>query len=626
MRQFGVRAGDGPRAKTRVLQSWLLAVLLASPTAGAAPIGTAFSYQGRLADAGNPASGSYDLQFALYDASVGGAQVGPILVRSGVPVANGLFTVALDFGATPFAGNGQWVEIAVRLGSSGAFTTLSPRQELTPTPNALFSAITGDTTVQRRTVAPTCAVGQYVRSLAPDGTPTCAADANSGGTVTSVGSGPGLTGGPLTGAGSLSIATGGVVSGMIANGAVGAAQIDTSQVQTRLAGLCPLGEYLRGVNSNGSVVCGTFSLPPILTTVDEPANQVGNYTSIAIGTDSFPVISYFDSTANSLKVAKCLNVACSGTSTTTTVDDPANSVGQYTSIAIGTDGFPVISYFDSTAAALKVAKCLNAACTGTSTISTVDDPANSVGQYSSIAIGIDGFPVISYQDATAATLKVAKCLNAACTGTSTITIVDNPANNVGYYTSIAIGTDGFPVISYHDNTALSLKVAKCLNAACGGSSTITIVDDPAINVGFQTSIAIGSDGFPVVAYQDSDGTTNALRVAKCANAACTGTSTITIVDHPANHVGYYTSIAIGADSFPVISYHDNTAGTLKVAKCLNAACTGTSTITIVDDPPNAVGHYSSIAIGTDGLPVISYLDQTAGALKVAKCNKPSCAP
>ena len=43
-----------------------------------------------------------------------------------------------------------------------------------------------------------------------------------------------------------------------------------------------------------------------------------------------------------------------------------------------------------------------------------------------------------------------------------------------------------------------------------------------------------------------------------------------------------------------------------MAKCANAACTGVPTITTVDDPVNDVGHYTSIAIGTDGLPVISY--------------------
>ena len=101
----------------------------------------------------------------------------------------------------------------------------------------------------------------------------------------------------------------------------------------------------------------------------------------------------------------------------------------YTSIAIGTDGRPVISYYDETAGALKVAKCANAACTGVPTsITTVDDPANNVGaNTSSIAIGNDGLPVISYHvDSADGALKVAKCANAACTDVPTITPVDDP--------------------------------------------------------------------------------------------------------------------------------------------------------------------------------------------------------
>ena len=60
----------------------------------------------------------------------------------------------------------------------------------------------------------------------------------------------------------------------------------------------------------------------------------------------------------------------------------------------------------------------------------------------------------------------------------------------------------------------------------------------------------------------------------------------------------------------VISYHDQTAGALKVAKCGNAACTVGNAITAVDDHANNVGLFTSIAIGTDGLPVISYRDHT----------------
>ena len=90
-------------------------------------------------------------------------------------------------------------------------------------------------------------------------------------------------------------------------------------------------------------------------------------------------------------------------------------------------------------------------------------------------------------------------------------------------------------------------------------------------------------------------------------------------------VGEQSSLAIGADGLPVISYHNASDDTLRVAKCNDAACSGgNEAITTVDDPVNQVGWYNAIAIGSNGFPVIVYLDHTAGALKVVKCNSASC--
>jgi hypothetical protein len=105
--------------------------------------GTAFTYQGRLNDGINPASGTYHLRFALFDALTVGNQVGSPLTNSPVSVSNGLFTVTLDFGAN-FPGADRWLEIGVRTNGSGTFSTLSPRQQLTATPYAITAgAVTG---------------------------------------------------------------------------------------------------------------------------------------------------------------------------------------------------------------------------------------------------------------------------------------------------------------------------------------------------------------------------------------------------------------------------------------------------------------------------------------------------
>jgi hypothetical protein len=94
---------------------------------------------------------------------------------------------------------------------------------------------------------------------------------------------------------------------------------------------------------------------------------------------------------------------------------------------------------------------------------------------------------------------------------------DRRTGVVGSMTSIAVAPDGMPIASYQDFTHQSLKVAKCANAACSGSALITTLDGEP-NVGLASAIAIGADGFPVVIYQN--GFTSNLKLARCSNAAC----------------------------------------------------------------------------------------------------------
>lgn len=102
-----------------------------------APVGPGFTYQGQLKVSGAPANGQFDFVFKLYDASAAGVQVGSTITQENVVVANGLFTVKLDFGVGVFGSGARWLDIAVRPGAStGAVTPLTPRQELAPAPYA----------------------------------------------------------------------------------------------------------------------------------------------------------------------------------------------------------------------------------------------------------------------------------------------------------------------------------------------------------------------------------------------------------------------------------------------------------------------------------------------------------
>lgn len=98
-----------------------------------------FTYQGKLSDAGVPANGNYEIKFGLADALSGGS-VFSTLTKDPVNVADGVFTVELDYGTAPFIGFDRWIEISVRpSGSAHPFEVLSPRQALTSTPYAMHA-------------------------------------------------------------------------------------------------------------------------------------------------------------------------------------------------------------------------------------------------------------------------------------------------------------------------------------------------------------------------------------------------------------------------------------------------------------------------------------------------------
>jgi hypothetical protein len=357
-----------------------------------------------------------------------------------------------------------------------------------------------------------------------------------------------------------------------------------------------------------------------------PATNVGKYSSIAVGNDDNPVIAYVDHTNYDLKVVKCNDPACVGEDETiSVVDGASNSVGTHTDIVIGTSGNPIISYGGSAESITKVVMCGNPSCSTGNTITTVE---NVRGEFTSIAIGADGLPVISYHDLNGWDLKVAKCTGDGAdadaidcsSGTpdpnpewvvTTIEAVPSGANG----TSIAICTapgcpDNNPVVSYNDVTSgtYSLKVLKCGSLDCSSGNTITTVDSgPPGGIGEFNSIAIGADNLPVISYEGYSGNQD-LKVAKCGNPACSSGNTITGCP----------------DNNPVVSYYNLGTNDLMVAKCGSLDCSSGNVISSVDS--SAAGKYTSIAIGADFYPVISYHNNNIGELdlKVAKCDDTGC--
>jgi len=142
----------------------LFSLLASKPLHAGVPAGTAFTYKGQLGVSNNTVTGTYDLTFALYDALLSGAQIGPLLTNTFTVGSNGAFIAVLDFGQAAFTGDARWLELSVRTNGSGAFTQLSPRQQVTPAPYAMQAANAGQ--VASTNILGTLSSSQFAPSVA----------------------------------------------------------------------------------------------------------------------------------------------------------------------------------------------------------------------------------------------------------------------------------------------------------------------------------------------------------------------------------------------------------------------------------------------------------------------------
>jgi len=340
----------------------------------------------------------------------------------------------------------------------------------------------------------------------------------------------------------------------------------------------------------------------VVASPTSPFNFVAD-SDVAIGTDGFPVVTYWElGTVQDLMLVHCTSIDCSTKDSPVSLDIVGTS-GPRPSIVIGVDGFPIISYHVSLPGLphTRVVHCTSIDCSTFDSPVTIDSTITSSG--GSIAIGNDGFPVISYADNfSVAKLQFVHCTSIDCSTFDSPRVLDSDTR-VGTASSVAIGIDGFPVISYAIINNLGMRVLHCTSIDCSTFDSPKTLEGTACNI-CGPDMTLGSDGFPILTYREDF--SNEQRILHCTSNDCSSHDPPKLIDGGViSPFSSGFSIEIGVDNFPIVSYIANelSGSSLKFVHCSSIDCSSFDSPKILDI---GAGSPSSLAIGNDGFPVISY--------------------
>ena len=323
--------------------------------------------------------------------------------------------------------------------------------------------------------------------------------------------------------------------------------------------------------------------------------DVGHYTDIAVTADNTVFISYYDFGKKDLKFACLINNKWN-----IAVVDSEGDVGKYTSLALDSLGNPHVIYYDETNHALK-----HTYFNGIEWHAEVVDSNGNVGLDTSIAIDSTNNIHISYHDENNADLKYAKSID----NVWDIEVVDS-VGDTGEISSITLDKNGDPHISYTNRYDFHLYHAYYVD----DTWVIEKVDDKSVLYG-STSITFDLDGFVHILYYDVTPDHFSLKHAYKSNDGWhleiidpylwggfgTGGANIVFDNLGRSHIGYFDWAALAVDY------------AWKINSIWNLEFVDVSDVNI-----SFVGSYAALAVDSQGIPHMSYMDYMNLDLKYAR--------
>ena len=398
---------------------------------------------------------------------------------------------------------------------------------------------------------------------------------------------------------------------------------------------CDEGVHRRALRACAVIVlalCAAAANAAIVTTIDD--TSMAGQPSLAIGADGLPVVAY-RTLQNKLRVAKCNNWDCTDVMVIELTGSYVTSA--HLALAIRPAGNPAIAFQDNAERRLDVVRCVTADCTGGGhDFFTIDPGPNDVGAYVDWAFGPDNRAAFAYRDFTAGTLMYARCATPACSAVDIQSLNGGGQITAGDFASLAFAGRSDPFVSsqWENLTGAQDLVGvngfDCSIVPCADAEQTLYyqVDTPA---GLGQDMAIGTDDLPVFSHLGVD--EPVLRFGRCAEPDCDGNVSSTIIDDGDFAIAFddSTSIGVRPDGRPVIAYQRQSASVptftaLYVAECGEPSCQTAARVLIERSADNLVtGIDADLAIDDDGAVVIAYFDQSLLDIKLARCNRQTCA-
>jgi hypothetical protein len=307
--------------------------------------------------------------------------------------------------------------------------------------------------------------------------------------------------------------------------------------------------------------------------------------------------------------------------TATVVDDDPEGVVSYNAVATLADGRAVLAYVVNTPEfptdVLRLAVCADAACSS----STQYNLANDDQLFAHVELNIiDGVPVVHYAtDTGGGSVFVAECSDITCSTVTTNEVLPGAANSTHEFAVIV--RDGTPLIAHYgvDEGASRVELALCKDVQCSNPDVKQLDSRPlgGSTLGF-VSIALDTQGRPLVAYSSRSDSTQDIRLAACDDTECESVQNVLIAERNDGSISQETQLGLAGDN-PVIAFAD-LFNDLYLVRCKDRLCSTQQSAKIVDTGLRRDDVDMAVVGGTA---LIAY-SSSGRTVPMLECNDTTC--